>query len=92
MKFDPFAQMGKAWETWQEMTNDAFTRTAAFYAEVDKLEAKNIERAESAFAEVAKLTKETMVYNAQLGAEFRKQTLEGFQRAATAFAPSASAT
>ncbi len=85
MKFDPFAQMGKFWEAWQHIADESVARTAAFYAEVDKLDAKNIERAEGAFQEVAKLAKETMVYNAQLGAEWRKLSLENIKRATSAF-------
>jgi len=83
MKFDPFAQVGKFWEAWQQVADDSFARTTAFYGEVDKLEAKNIERAENAFQELAKLTKETMAYNAQLGAEWRKQSLENLKKAST---------
>ena len=85
MKFDPFAQMGKFWETWQTIADESLARTAAFYSEVDKLDAKNIERAEGAFQEAAKLAKETMAYNAQLGAEWRKLSLENMKRATSAF-------
>jgi hypothetical protein len=88
MKIDPFAQFGKFWETWQQMADESVARTAAFYAEVDKLDSKNIERAEGAFQEMAKLAKETMAYNAQLGAEWRKISLENMKRATTAFGAS----
>jgi len=86
MKFDPFAQFSKALETWQDMAIESCARTAAFYSEVDKLEARNIERAETAIQEVAKLTKESLAYTALLGSEWRKLTLEAIQRAPTAFA------
>lgn len=81
MKFDPFAQWTRAFETWQKIADDSLARTAAFYAEVDKVEAKNIERAESAIHEIAKLTKDTLAYQAQLGAEWRKLSLEAIQQA-----------
>ena len=89
MKFDPFAQMGKFWEAWQTIADESVARTAAFYSEFDKLDAKNIERADNAFQEAAKLAKETMVYNAQLGAEWRKQSLESIKRATSAFSTTA---
>jgi hypothetical protein len=89
--FDPFAQFSKAFETWQKVADDSFARTQAFYAEMDKAEAKNIERAESAIHEVAKLTKETLAYQAQLGQEWRKLSLEAIQKASEAFAPEAAA-
>ncbi len=82
MKFDPFAQWTKAFETWQKIADDSIARTVAFYAEVDKVEAKNIERAESAIHEIAKITKDTLAYQAQLGAEWRKLSIEAFQQAA----------
>jgi hypothetical protein len=86
MKLDPFAQLSKAFEAWQKFAEDSFSRTQAFYAEVDKLEAKNAERAESAVQEMARLTKETLAYGAQMGSEWRKLSLESMQRASEAFA------
>ena len=88
MKFDPFAQWGKVFETWQKLTDDSIARATAFYAEVEKAEAKRVEHAETAIAEMAKLQRETLAYGAQLGAEFRKVSLEAVQKA-TAFATSA---
>lgn len=81
MKIDPMGNFEKAWEVWRKMTDDSIARMTAFYAEIDKVEAKNLERAEQAMHEAAKLTKETLAYGAQLGAEWRKLSLEAFQRA-----------
>lgn len=89
MKFEPFAQLGKVFETWQELTVDSLARTAAFYSEMEKLEAKSIERAESAIHEVAKLTKESLAYNAQLGNEWRKLSLDALTRASSTLAATA---
>jgi hypothetical protein len=91
MKFDPFSQWGKVFETWQKLTDDSIARTTAFYAELEKAEAKRIERAESAIEEIAKLQKETVAYGAQLTAELRKVSLEAIKNAQTSFAASASA-
>ncbi|GEM_PF-1931993 len=91
MKFDPFAQWGKVFETWQKLTDDSIARTQAWYAELDKAEAKRVERAEAAIEEIAKLQKETIKYGAQLGAEFRKLSLEALQNVASAFASTANA-
>jgi hypothetical protein len=83
MKFDPFAQWGKVFETWQKLADDSIARANALYAEVEKAEAKRVERVESAIEEIAKLQKETLAYGVQLGAEFRKVSLEAFQKATT---------
>lgn len=80
MKFDPFAQWGKVFETWQKLTDDSIARATAFYGEVEKAEAKRIERAESAIEELAKLQKETIAYGSHLGAEFRKVSIEALQQ------------
>ena len=81
MKFDPFAQWGKVFETWQKLTDDSIARATAFYAEVEIAEAKRLERAESVIEEMAKMQKETLAYTAQLGAEMRKVSLDAFQKA-----------
>ncbi len=80
--FAPFTQFNKVFETWAKLADESIARTAAFYAEMDKIEAKGIERVENAFEEAAKLTKESLAYSAQVHAEWRKLALESFQRAA----------
>ena len=90
MSFDPFAQMTKAFEQWQKMTAESITRATAFYGEVDKAEAKTIERSAVAIDEISVNFKETLAYGAQLGAEWRKLSLEAIKQSATAFAPKAS--
>ena len=90
---DPMGNYEKAGDLWRKMTDDSIARMTAFYGELDKIEAKNLERAESAMHEATKLTKETLAYGAQLGAEWRKLSLEALQRATenTAAAKSAAA-
>ena len=88
MKLDPFAQWGKVFEMWQKLTDDSIARATAFCAEVEKAEAKRVERAATAIEEIAKLQKETLAYGAQLGAELRKVSLDAFQKA-TALASTA---
>ncbi len=89
MKFDPFEQMSKAWESWQTIAEESVNRASSFYDAMDKVEAKGVERIESAMSEAQKLTKETLAYNAQLAAEWRKLTFDTFTRAAKAFTPEA---
>jgi len=79
---NPMGNFEKAWEMWRKMTDDSIARMSAFYAEVDKIEAKNIERAELAVNEAAKLTKETLAYGTELAAQWRKLSLEAVQCAA----------
>jgi len=81
MKIDPMGNFEKAFEVWRKVTDDSIARMTAFYAEFDKIEARNLERAESAMHEVTKLTKDTLAYNAQLGAEWRRLSLEALTRA-----------
>ncbi len=85
MKTNPFAPVSEAFETWQKIADDSFARTAAFYSQMDEMEAKSIERTDHAIQEIAKLTKETLAYGAQLGAAWRKISLETMQRTAAAF-------
>ena len=92
MKIDPMGNFEKAWDVWRKMTDDSIARMSAFYAEVDKVEAKNVERAEQAMNEAAKLTKETLTYGARLGAEWRKLSLEALQKATENTAAAAKST
>jgi hypothetical protein len=91
MKFDPFAQWGQVFETWQKIAEDSIARTNAFYAEIEKAEAKRIAHVESTIDEMARFQKQTMAYGAQLGAEWRKMSLEAFQKAQATFTPAAAA-
>ena len=86
MSFDRFAQMTRAFEQWQKMTEESIPRAAAFYGEVDKLETKGVERTTVAIDEVSVNFKETLAYGAQLTAEWRKLTLDAIKNASTAFA------
>ena len=89
MNFEPFAQFTKAFETFQKLTSDSVARAAAVYGEVDKLEAKSVERTTVAIDEFSVIGKETLAYSAQLGAEWRKLTLDAFKQASATFAPKA---
>jgi hypothetical protein len=91
MNFEPFAHMTKAFEQWQKMTQDSIARATAFYGEVDKLEAKGVERTTVAIDEVAVNFKETLAYGAQLGAEWRKLSMDAIKQASAAFAPATKA-
>jgi hypothetical protein len=90
MKFDPFSQWGKVFETWQKMADDSVARTNAFFAEVEKTEAKRLERVEHAIEEMAKMQKDTLAYGAQLGAEMRKLSVEAMQKVSTLASSTAS--
>ncbi len=86
MNFDPFAQMTKVFEVWQKMADDSVQRAVGFYAELDKLESKGIERAAVAVDEMAVLQKETLSYGAQLASEMRRLTIESMKQASSSFA------
>jgi hypothetical protein len=86
MSFNPFAQMTKAFEQWQKLTEESIQRATSFYAEVEKLEAKGVERSTVAIDEVAVNFKETLAYGAQLTSEWRKLTLDAVKQASAAFA------
>jgi hypothetical protein len=90
MKFDPFNPWGQVFETWQKMAEESLARTNAFYAEFEKAEAKHMEQMVSAIDEMAKLQKQSIAYGAQLGAEWRKMSLDAFHKATT-FTTSAAA-
>jgi hypothetical protein len=90
MSFDPTTHLSKAFETFQKMSSEGFARAMTFYGEIDKLEAKGVERTTVAIDEMSLLGKETLTFAAQLGAEWRRITLETLKEASAAFTPKAS--
>ncbi len=56
------------------------TQLNAFYEEVAKLQAASLEQTKTTLDETARLTKETMGYWANLGAESRRMTLDAYKR------------
>lgn len=80
---DPFGMFGKTFEAWTSLASDSVEKSAAIYAELDKADARNIEQLDGLFHEVAKLTKDTLTYQAALGSVWRKLTLESMTRFAS---------
>ena len=74
---------------FQKLSEESIARATSFYGEVDKLETKGVERSTVAIDEMSVIGKETLAYSMQLGAEWRKLTLEAFKQATAAFAPKA---
>lgn len=80
---EPFGMFGKTFEMWTSLASDSVEKSAAIYAELDKADARNIEQVDGLFHEVAKLTKDTLTYQAALGSVWRKLTLESMTRFAS---------
>ena len=76
---------------FQKISEDSIARATSFYGEVDKLEAKGVERSAVAIDEVSVNFKETLAYGAQLGAEWRKLTLDAIKQSQAAFTPATKA-
>ncbi len=89
MNFDPFAQFSRSFEMFQKLSEESIARATSFYGEVDKLDTKAVERSTVAIDEMSVIGKETLAYSMQLGAEWRKLTLEAVKQASAAFAPKA---
>jgi hypothetical protein len=70
---------------WQKSWSDHVARVASLYEEVGKVEAKQVEQVTTAVDEMAKLTRETMSYAAQLAAEWRRLSLDATRRSTEMF-------
>lgn len=84
---EPFGMFGKTFEMWTSLASDSVEKTATICAELDKADARNIEQLDGLVQEVAKLTKDTLTYQAALAAVWRKLTLESMSRFASFGAP-----
>jgi Zn finger protein HypA/HybF involved in hydrogenase expression len=70
---------------WQKSWNDHVSRVTSIYEEVGKVEAKQVEQVTTAVDEMAKLTRETMSYGAQLAAEWRRLSFEAARKSTEMF-------
>ena len=78
-----FSQMQHAaLAAWQKQVEEQMARTLAIYGRVAELETKGAAQATTAIDEWARLMKETLAYQAELGAEWRRLSLESMQNLA----------
>jgi hypothetical protein len=66
---------------WKKAAEDHVARVKSITDEWVKLEGKGYEQAGAMVDEMAKLTKESLAYNAQLASEWRKLTLDAISNA-----------
>jgi ribosome modulation factor len=66
---------------WTKAMTDQQHRAEALGEEWAKIQDKNIAQAGTVLDEIAKLTKESLAYQAQLGAEWRKLWMDGVKKA-----------
>jgi hypothetical protein len=66
---------------WKKAAEDHVARVKSITDEWVKLEGKGYEQAGQMVDEMAKLTKESLAYNAQLAAEWRKLMLDALSNA-----------
>jgi hypothetical protein len=74
------------------LVDDQVKQVGNFYQELDRLAGENLERAQAAVDEVAKLTKESFAYGAKLAAEWRRMGLEATRKTAETMASVSSQT
>ena len=65
---------------WKKAVEQQQQRTEALGEEWAKVEGKGLEQVGTMVDEMAKLTKETLAYQAELGAEWRKLWLDGLKK------------
>lgn len=84
---DAKSTMGQ--DAWKKMMDDSVSRFEKAQEEMARFEQIGMEQAKTAIDEMAKLQKESLAYMSQLGAEWRKATLEAMKTAGAMFTRSA---
>lgn len=79
----------KAQDAWKKMLDEQTTRMTGLYEEMAKTEAARMTQAAEAVDEMARLTKESFSYMAQLSGEWRKLTMEVAKKAVDMVTPGA---
>jgi hypothetical protein len=76
-----FTQPQQFSETWTRMAKEQLARLEGLAEQMAKLQGQHVERAQEAIDESARLMKESISYANQLGAEWRKLSLETTRKA-----------
>jgi hypothetical protein len=76
------SQVRDAQNAWKKMVDEQIARTELMYGEVARLQEQGLEQTRHAVDEMAKLTKDSVNYFAQLSAEWRKLTIDAAKKTA----------
>lgn len=77
-----FPQVQQAMDAWKKAMDEQMARMTNLFEEVGKLSEKSLQQTMTSVDEMAKLVKESLVYANNLGAEWRKMTVEATKQAA----------
>ncbi len=80
MSDEKTSQVQETQAAWKKMVDDQIARTELAYAEMARVQQQVLTHNKEAIDQMAKLTKDSVDYLAQLGAEWRKLTLEATRR------------
>jgi hypothetical protein len=75
-------QSSKWLEMWSVSAAEHIARMEQMSAQLDRMQAEGLARAQAAVDEGARLLKETLRYNAELAAEWRKISADAMKKAA----------
>jgi hypothetical protein len=76
------SQVRETQAMWKKAVDDQIARAELAYAEMGRLQEQALTQQRQAIDEMAKLTKESVDYFAQLSAEWRKLTLDAARKTA----------
>jgi hypothetical protein len=76
------SQVRETQAAWKKAVDDQIARAELAYAEMGRLQEQALTQQRQAIDEMAKLTKESVDYFAQLSAEWRKLTLDAARKTA----------
>lgn len=81
------SQVRDVQNAWKKMMDDQVARMELAYGEMARMQEQGLEQTRAAVDEMAKLTKDSINYVAQLQAEWRKQSLDAAKKSADFFTP-----
>jgi hypothetical protein len=76
----------EAQDAWKKMMGDHVARMEQVYAETARLQEQGLEQGRHAIDEMAKLSRDSIQYAADLSAEWRKLTIEATKKTAELWA------
>lgn len=76
-----------AYGAWQKAMADQMARTAALFGRIATAEATGAQHAQTAIDEWSKLMKESLAYQGQLAAEWRRLSLDAMEKVVVASVP-----
>jgi hypothetical protein len=87
MSVKPISQSQQNLRAWKNLVDDQVAAVDLAFGEAARLEARGMERAQTAVVEMAKLSQDTLIFWGRITLEWRRLSIDAVRRAADLMIP-----